>query len=758
MDNRPTKKQKTQKQGAWEKAQLQKNGIDLQKVNTKQQSKFDFVFKEDFDFQSDSQDSIEEESEDEASEDETDFKLPIEAHKQELLDLIDKNQVVIIIGHTGSGKSTKMPQFLSTDLKRKKICITQPRRLAAISIAQRVSKEMDVQLGKEVGYGVRFDEKFDHSVGKIKYATDGILLKELTQTLKKDDQNGSLDGKMQYDTIIIDEAHERTLNNDIILSLMKYKVLPNISKNFKLIITSATINAQKFSDFFGGCPIYEVEGKNYPVKINYLTKEGDDQNYVENAISTVIKIYKDIEDGKLEKGDILVFLTGQDEINLIIKRIEKEKSIMNINNMLLYPIYANLPLKEQIKIFENIPKNCFKVILATNIAETSITLPNIKYVVDSGKIKIKTMNASTQISELVIESCSRAQANQRAGRTGRTGPGCVFRLYTKSEYAEKMKSVPVPEILRENLSKVLVQLLRFGLKLNEILKELPMMDKPELKQWRLAIQRLLQLGGIDDTGELTELGKFMCDLPSDIGIAKVLSIAVANKCVRSCGIITAMLEEFKVTNNVTKKISNDEREDEKIKGSSLEDMDLFKHYKQEIITRKDSNGDDCLGDLFFYLLIFLDWSKSEYSQKWCQKMKVSFKMMNRVLYVYRQLMQTTKRFYEKDSEEFKYDFEKNLEIFDNFNDIKYCFIKGYPNNLVKLESFANNNKIGVYKLLKRSLNIQSNVSLSLHPSSVLFGNKDLSLIKNMFYITILKTNKEFIKDGFKVDEDLIKEL
>ncbi|KAL6930360.1 uncharacterized protein HGUI_01547 [Hanseniaspora guilliermondii] len=737
------KRQKTQKQGAWEKAQLQKNDIDLNKLNSQQQNDFDFVFKEDFGFESDSEQS-EEESEEEESEQE-DVSLPIEIHKKELLDIISKNQVVIIIGHTGSGKSTKMPQFLCNDLDRKKICITQPRRLAAISIAQRVSKEMNVELGKEVGYGVRFDEKFDKSVGRIKYATDGILLKELTQTLQNSREG--LDRRLQYDTIIIDEAHERTLNNDIILSLMKYQVLPNIDKNFKLIITSATINAQKFSEFFGGCPIYEVEGKNYPVKINYLTKEGDEDNYLENAISTIMKIYKDIKDGKLDIGDVLVFLTGQDEINFVMKRIQKEMVSMKINSMVLYPIYANLPLKEQVKIFESIPRNCFKVILATNIAETSITLPNIKYVVDSGKIKVKTMNVLTQISELVIESCSRAQANQRAGRTGRTGPGTVYRLYSRVEYAERMKSVPIPEILRESLSKVLVQLLRFGLTISEILKELPMMDKPDLKQWRLALQRLLQLEGINNTGELTYLGKFMCDLPSDIGIAKVLSVAASNKCVRSCCIITAMLEEFKLP------INNKAKEEENLRGISLDGMDVFKHYKHKIMTHKDIHGDDCLGDLFFYLLIYLDWAESGYNKEWCEKMKLSFKMMNRIKYVYKQLIQTTRRYYE--NEEFDEDMEKNLKVFENFNDIKYSFIKGYPNNLVKLESV--NNRNGVYRHLKNALDVK-NVTLSIHPSSVLFDNKELGLIKNMFYITILKTNKEFIKDGFQVEDDLIKEV
>lgn len=741
----PNKRQKTQKQGAWEKAQLQKNDIDLNRLKPQDQGDFDFVFKDDFGFESDTEQS-EEGSEEAKSENEDDLRLPIEMHKEELLDIIAKNQVVIIIGHTGSGKSTKMPQFLCNDLNRERICITQPRRLAAISIAQRVSKEMNVELGKEVGYGVRFDEKFDKSIGRIKYATDGILLKELTQTLQNCEQG--LDKKLQYDTIIIDEAHERTLNNDIILSLMKYRVLPNVSKNFKLIITSATINAQKFSEFFEGCPIYEVEGKNYPVKINYLTKEGDEENYLENATSTIMRIYKDIKDGKQDIGDVLVFLTGQEEINFLLKRIQHEMASLRINSMVLYPIYANLPLKEQVKIFESIPRNCFKVILATNIAETSITLPNIKYVVDSGKIKVKTMNALTQISELVIESCSRAQANQRAGRTGRTGPGTVYRLYSKVEYAERMRSVPVPEILRENLSKVLVQLLRFGLSIGEILKELPMMDKPDLKQWRLALQRLVQLEGISNTGELTYLGKFMCDLPSDIGIAKALSVAVLNKCVRSCSIITAMLEEFKLP--VISKT-----EEESLKGVSLDEMDAFKHYKNKIMTYKDANGDDCLGDLFFYLLIYLDWADSCYNKEWCVKMKLSFKMMNRVRYVYKQLIQTTKRYYEKESEEFCDDMETNMKLFENFNDIKYSFIRGYPNNLVKLESVGNRNS--VYRHFRKALDVQ-NVALSIHPSSILFDNEELGLIRNMFYITILKTNKEFIKDGFQVGDDLIKEL
>ena len=762
-DGRALKKQKN-KAGLWEKTQLKKNDISLETIGkeaeNEEKEQFEFVFGEDFGFISDPQSESDEEEYDEEEENVVDnsFELPIERHKEKLLELISENQVIIIIGHTGSGKSTKLPQFLVKDLKYNKVCVTQPRRLAAISIATRVSEEMNVELGEEVGYGVRFDENFDKEKGKIRYATDGILLKELSQQLNYSTNKEESDDTIQYDAIIIDEAHERTLNNDIILSLLKYKVLPTVSKNFKLIITSATINAEKFSNFFNNCPIYEVEGKNYPVKINYITNEEDD--YLKSGLETVMKLYKEIKMGEKEKGDILFFLTGQDEIKKLMTNLQITMGNLKINNLLVYPIYASLPLKEQSKIFEKIPNNCFKLIIATNIAETSITLPNIKYVIDSGKIKVKTLNKMTQISELVIENCSKAQVNQRAGRTGRTAPGSVYRLYTLKQYKEDMKEVPVPEIMRENLSKVMIQLLRLGLNLKEIMQNLPMLDKPILKQWRIAMERLIQLGGIDSLGNITELGVFMGDLPSDIGIAKALSEAVENDCWRECCIIAAMMEEFKININQSQEKNPTNNNSSSSKGDYFEEMDILKEFKDKILTFKNDSG-DCLGDLFFYLLIYLDWSKSGFSTNWCKKYKISYKMMLKVQLVYNQLVTSLSKRKQKNNNlkdiVLISKTDSNIE-FDNINysDIKYCFIKGYPNNIVKL---SNNSTYKYMESKERVISPQElnnnmkNLSLSIHPSSIM--SKKNVPVKILFYITILKTNKEYIKDGFQVDQSLL---
>ena len=762
-DGRALKKQKN-KAGLWEKTQLKKNDISLETIGkeaeNEEKEQFEFVFGEDFGFISDPQSESDEEEYDEEEENVVDnsFELPIERHKEKLLELISENQVIIIIGHTGSGKSTKLPQFLVKDLKYNKVCVTQPRRLAAISIATRVSEEMNVELGEEVGYGVRFDENFDKEKGKIRYATDGILLKELSQQLNYSTNKEESDDTIQYDAIIIDEAHERTLNNDIILSLLKYKVLPTVSKNFKLIITSATINAEKFSNFFNNCPIYEVEGKNYPVKINYITNEEDD--YLKSGLETVMKLYKEIKMGEKEKGDILFFLTGQDEIKKLMTNLEITMGNLKINNLLVYPIYASLPIKEQSKIFEKIPNNCFKLIIATNIAETSITLPNIKYVIDSGKIKVKTLNKMTQISELVIENCSKAQVNQRAGRTGRTAPGSVYRLYTLKQYKEDMKEVPVPEIMRENLSKVMIQLLRLGLNLKEIMQNLPMLDKPILKQWRIAMERLIQLGGIDSLGNITELGVFMGDLPSDIGIAKALSEAVENDCWRECCIIAAMMEEFKININQSQEKNPTNNNSSSSKGDYFEEMDILKEFKDKILTFKNDSG-DCLGDLFFYLLIYLDWSKSGFSTNWCKKYKISYKMMLKVQLVYNQLVTSLSKRKQKNNNlkdiVLISKTDSNIE-FDNINysDIKYCFIKGYPNNIVKL---SNNSTYKYMESKERVISPQElnnnmkNLSLSIHPSSIM--SKKNVPVKILFYITILKTNKEYIKDGFQVDQSLL---
>lgn len=341
---------------------------------------------------------------------ETRKSLPIYVYRDELLAALEEYQILVIVGETGSGKTTQLPQYLHEAGYTKgglKVGCTQPRRVAAMSVAARVADEMGVKLGNEVGYAIRFeDNTSDKTV--LKYMTDGMLLREF---MTEPDLGG-------YSAIIIDEAHERGVNTDILLALLKD--LARERPELKVLISSATMNAKGFSDYFDGANIFNIPGRRYPVDIHYTPQP--EANYLAAAITTVFQIHT-----SQPKGDILVFLTGQDEIDSAEQNITEiaRKLGSRVPELVICPIYANLPSELQSKIFEPTPEGARKVVLATNIAETSLTIDGIVYVIDPGFVKENVYNPSTGMSKLVAVPCSRASANQRSGRAGRVGPGKV---------------------------------------------------------------------------------------------------------------------------------------------------------------------------------------------------------------------------------------------------------------------------------------------------------------------------------------------
>ena len=452
--------------------------------------------------------------------------LPIYAWRQEFLDALENHQILIIVGETGSGKTTQLPQYLHEAGYTKngmKVGCTQPRRVAAMSVAARVAEEMGVKLGNEVGYSIRFeDQTSDKTV--LKYMTDGMLLREF---LTEPDLGG-------YSALMIDEAHERTLSTDILFGLVKD--IARFRKDLKLLISSATMDAEKFSQYFDNCPIFNIPGRRYPVDVHYTQQP--EANYLNAAITTIFQIHTTTP----PNGDILVFLTGQDEIEAAELNLqETSRKLGNkIRELIICPIYANLPSELQSKIFETTPAGARKVVLATNIAETSLTIDGIVYVIDPGFVKENVYNPRTGMESLVVTPCSRAAAKQRMGRAGRVGPGKCFRLYTKWAYQNELDENTTPEIQRTNLNSVVLLLKSLGI--NDLI-EFDFMDPPPAETLIRALENLYALGALNDKGELTKVGRQMAEFPADPMLAKTILAADKYGCVEEVLSIIAMLGE-----------------------------------------------------------------------------------------------------------------------------------------------------------------------------------------------------------------------
>ena len=438
--------------------------------------------------------------------------LPIFEVRNALLENLKNYDTNIIVGDTGSGKSTQIPQFLYEEgfHKEGKICVTQPRKLAAINLAKRVAQEMGCELGTTVGYAVRFEEILSGKTS-IKFMTDGMLLREaLTDPLLK-----------KYQWIILDEAHERTVNTDILFGIVKRAQRIRLKKKKKLlkvVVMSATMDVEPFEGYFNKSKVNVVQGNQHEVMFKFPTET--QQDYFLTCLYYVSRIHRAAPS---EQG-ILVFLTGQEEITGFVKRVKElmaENEMAGTPEINVFPLYAQLSDYEQSKIFPLPPKNTRKIIISTNVAETSITIPGVKYVIDSGRFKTRIFNANTGFHELQVCRISQAQAMQRAGRAGRERKGLYYSILTKSEL-ESLVVNPVPEILKAELSSTYLTLL--GAKVKYPLK-FGFLDKPPQKSLQCAEAELRDLGVI--TGALgnvalTDLGKQMNFLPLKPSYAKIL--------------------------------------------------------------------------------------------------------------------------------------------------------------------------------------------------------------------------------------------
>ena len=416
--------------------------------------------------------------------------LPVYSLKQELIKAVTENQILVVIGETGSGKTTQMTQYMAEAGFTSKgiIGCTQPRRVAAMSVSKRVAEEFGCRLGQEVGYSIRFEDCTSPET-VIKYMTDGMWLRECL-----------VDTELtRYSLIMLDEAHERTIHTDVLFGLLKG--LLKRRRDLKLICTSATLDAEKYSSYFLECPIFTIPGRTFPVEVLYC--KAPETDYLDAALITVMQIHL-----SEPPGDVLLFLTGQEEIDTACQILyERMKSLgNNLPELLILPVYSALPSEMQTKIFEQAPPGARKVVVATNIAEASLTIDGIYYVVDPGFVKQKCYNPKVGMDSLVVVPISQASARQRSGRAGRTGPGKCYRLYTEAAYKNEMLPTSVPEIQRTNLGNTVLQMKAMGV--NDLLN-FDFMDAPPVQTLVSAMESLFALNALDDEGLLTRLGRRM---------------------------------------------------------------------------------------------------------------------------------------------------------------------------------------------------------------------------------------------------------
>lgn len=458
--------------------------------------------------------------------------LPVSERRQDIAEAIRAHQVVIVAGETGSGKTTQLPK-ICLELGRGihgTIGHTQPRRLAARTVAQRIADELHTPLGEAVGYRVRFtDHVSDRTL--VKLMTDGILLAEIQRDRRL----------LRYDTLILDEAHERSLNIDFLLGYLR-ELLPR-RPDLKVVVTSATIEPHRFATHFGGAPIVEVSGRTYPVQIRYRPLEvpvsfGDDDDpddpdheiartQTRDEIEAIVDAIGELE--AEPPGDILVFLSGEREIR------DTAEALSGMKHTEVLPLYARLPTAEQQKVFA--PHAGRRVVLATNVAETSLTVPGIRYVVDPGNARISRYSRRLKVQRLPIEPISQASAAQRAGRCGRIAPGVCIRLYSEQDFAARPRYTD-PEILRTNLAAVVLQMA--ALQLGEI-ENFPFLDPPDRRSIRDGVQLLQELGAFDQQGAITELGRRLAQLPVDPRLGRMILQAETEGCVREVLVLAAAL-------------------------------------------------------------------------------------------------------------------------------------------------------------------------------------------------------------------------
>ncbi|CAJ0582765.1 unnamed protein product, partial [Mesorhabditis spiculigera] len=615
-------------------------------------------------------------------------KLPVFEYKEAFLETLHNNQCLTLVGETGSGKTTQIPQWCleyarkhAIPGKRSLVACTQPRRVAAMSVATRVADELDVQIGQEVGYSIRFEDCISERT-ILKYCTDGMLLREAMNCPLLEN----------YSVLILDEAHERTLATDILMGLIKEIVKQR--KDIKVVIMSATLDAGKFQTYFDNCPLMSVPGRTFPVEI-FFTPEPE-KDYLEAAIRTVVQIHicEEIE------GDVLLFLTGQEEIEEACRRIKTQIDNLgpDVGEMKCIPLYSSLPPAMQQKIFEPAPPKKpngaigRKCVISTNIAETSLTIDGVVFVIDPGFAKQKVYNPRIRVESLLVCPISKASAMQRAGRAGRTRPGKCFRLYTEKAYNEDMQEQTYPEILRSNLGSVVLQLKKLGI---EDLVHFDFMDPPAPETLMRALELLNYLAAINDEGDLTELGSLMAEFPLDPQLAKMLITSTELCCSNEILSIVAMLSVpqcFVRPSEARKEADEAKARFAHVDGDHLTLLNVYHAFKQ--------NRDET---------------------QWCYENFINYRTMKNADNVRQQLARIMDKF---NLRRISTDFKSK----DYYVNIRKALVAGFFMQVAHLE------RNGHY------VTVKDNQIVNLHPSSVLDHKPEWAL-----YNEFVLTTKNFIR-------------
>eukprot|EP01018_Ginkgo_biloba_P021063 Gb_14269 [translate_table: standard] len=612
--------------------------------------------------------------------------LPIYKLKKELIQAVNDNQVLVVIGETGSGKTTQVTQYLAEAgyTTRGKIGCTQPRRVAAMSVAKRVAEEFGCRLGEEVGYAIRFEDCTGPET-VIKYMTDGMLLREILV-----DEELS-----QYSVVMLDEAHERTIHTDVLFGLLKQLVKRR--PDLRLIVTSATLDAEKFSGYFFNCNIFTIPGRTFPVEILYTKQPESD--YLDAALITVMQIHL-----TEPEGDVLLFLTGQEEIDTACQILyERMRGLgKNVPELIILPVYSALPSEMQSRIFEPAPPGKRKVVVATNIAEASLTIDGIYYVVDPGFAKQNVYNPKLGLDSLVITPISQASAKQRAGRAGRTGPGKCYRLYTESAYRNEMLPTTVPEIQRINLGFTTLNMKAMGI--NDLLS-FDFMDPPPPQALISAMEQLYSLGALDEEGLLTKLGRKMAEFPLEPPLSKMLLASVDLGCSDEILTIIAMLQ--------TQNIFYRPREKQ-----AQADQKRAKFFQPE-------------GDHLTLLAVYEAWKAKNFSGPWCFENFVQSRSLRRAQDVRKQLLTIMDRY--------KMDV---VGAGKNFIKIRKAIAAGFFFHAARKDPQEG------YRTLVE------NQPVYIHPSSALFQRQPDWVL----YHELVMTTKEYMREVTVVDPKWLVEL
>lgn len=614
--------------------------------------------------------------------------LPIFKLRNQLLQAIFENQVLIVIGETGSGKTTQMTQYMAEAGycgNGKMIGCTQPRRVAAMSVAKRVAEEFGCRLGQEIGYAIRFEDQTSPDT-LIKYQTDGMLLREILQD----------ELMTRYSIIMLDEAHERTINTDVLFGLLKKAVTAR--NDLKLIVTSATLDAEKFSSYFFDSHIFTIPGRTFPVEILYSKEQESD--YVEAALMTVLQIHL-----CEPPGDILVFFTGQEEIDTACQMLHERMVKLEANNpppLIILPVYAALPSEMQTMIFDPAPAGCRKCVVATNIAEASLTIDGIFFVIDPGMSKVKTYNNKTGMDSLVITPISQANARQRAGRAGRTGPGKCYRLYTEQAYRLEMLATAVPEIQRTNLTSVVLMLKAMGI--NDMIT-FDWMDPPPVHTLINSMETLWTLGALDDEGLLTDLGRKMADFPMEPNLSKMLLCAADYKCTDEIVSVIAML--------------------------SVQNVFYRPRDKQALADQKKAQFHQPEGDHITLLEVYKGWAKARFSNSWCYENFVQSRALRRAQDVRKQLLTILDRY--------RIPIESCGK---DYNKVRKCIVAGFFTNACRRDPQEG------YRT------IQDHNQVFIHPSSALHMTNPEWLV----YHELVLTTREYLRECCTLEPHWLPEL